>query len=65
MTIKELFEICENLKAIDYIMLYDSVEDFDLCTSNWKEYNKDDVKHCTAKIGKFQICKTLVAIALA
>lgn len=65
MTIKNLFELCENLQNIEDVMLYDSVEDFDNATSNWKSYEKDDVKHCTAKIGKFRIYNGFVAIALA
>ena len=65
MTIKNLFEICENLQNIDDVMLYDSVEDFDNATSNWKSCNADSIKHSDIKIGKFRIYNGFVAIAMA
>lgn len=65
MTIKELFKMCENLKDIEDVMLYDSVEDFDNATSNWKSCNADSIKHSDIKVGKFQIYRRFVAIAIA
>lgn len=64
MTIKELFNICENLKDIEDVMLYDSVEDFDNNTSNWKSCQSDSIKHSDIKIGKFRIYRGFVAIAM-
>lgn len=64
MTIKNLFEICENLQNIDDVMLYDSVEDFDNATSNWKSCQSDSIKHSDIEIGKFRIYNGFVAIAM-
>lgn len=58
MTIKNLFDLCENLQNIDDVMLYDSVEDFDNATSNWKSCNADSIKHS-------EIYNGFVAIAMA
>lgn len=68
MTIKQLIEMCVNICADDYsIMIYHSLEDFELFTSNWdcsKIYNLTS-SELETEIVKFQIMPYSATVAVA
>lgn len=67
MTIKQLVEMCGNVNDKTAFLVYDSPEDYEAETSNWREYRKVDIEHCNAKISKFKVSKNFnyIAVALA
>lgn len=65
MTIKELIQMCENIKDSSTLMIYHSVEDYDNCTCNWNSCRAESATHMEARIAKFKIDDYLIVIALA
>lgn len=60
MTINELFDLCNNVLISTSYSIYESVEDFENCTSRFETYVDryeipEDVK--SLPVGKFEICK--------
>lgn len=60
MTINELFDLCGNVLVSTSYSIYESVEDFDNCTSRFESYFDrfeipEEVKNMP--VGKFEISK--------
>ena len=65
MTIGQLIMACDNIKPDTEFMVFDSVEDYDNCTSNWKTYTAISLVDSPVPITRFRIYSDFVAAALA
>lgn len=64
MTIGQLIISCDNILPHTKLMIYDSVWDFDNCTSNWKTCVANSLVNSPTHIARFRIYSDFVAVAL-
>ena len=65
MTIGQLIKACDNILPHTKLMVFDSGEDFDNCTANWKTCTANSLTNSPAPIAKFHVYSDFVAVALA
>lgn len=67
MTLKELVNCCENVNDRTEVMVFKSIDDYKLSTSNWNEIGIETAKELNWKIAKFRISKytNLLIVSLA
>lgn len=66
MTLGTLIKTCQNIAGNAEIMIYHSLEDFEMCTSNWNSCKAKSVRNSEMVVVKFQIINPyLVAVAIA
>lgn len=66
MTLGTLIQTCQNIAGNTDIMIYHTIEDFEMCTSNWNSCKAKSVRTSEMLVVKFQIINpNLVAVALA
>lgn len=65
MTLGTLIKACQNIAGNTEIMIYHTLEDFELCTSNWNSCKAKSVRDSEMVVVKFQIINAnLVAVAI-
>ena len=55
MTLKELVNCCENVDDSTRVTVYNSLEDYELNTSNWCHIGIETAKELNWRIAKFRI----------
>lgn len=65
MKVKELIAACENIAPATCIMVYATVEDYEMCTPYWQSFTAEQLKDCENVVAKFSFARSHVAVALA
>ena len=65
MKVKELIAACENIAPATCIMVYATVEDYDLNTAYWQDFTAEQLKDCENLVSKFKVLHNMVVVALA
>ena len=65
MTIKQLVEMCDNVNEKTYLMFYDSVEDYESDSPNWRGCYLEELGECERLVKRFRISKNFNYIAIA
>lgn len=66
MTLGALVNICTNISDDTVIMIYDSAEDFDISSCNWKSCKAESVKNSEINIDRLDfVSDRIVAVAIA
>lgn len=66
MTLGTLIQSCQNIAGNTEIMIYHSLEDFEMCTSRWNSCRAESVRTSEMIVVKFHVINpNLVAVAIA
>ena len=66
MTLGALINICTDIRDDTVIMIYDSAEDFDISSCNWRSCRAGSIKKCEININRLKfISDNIVAVAIA